>query len=118
MLNGRRVIWWFVLTVLVLACAGAVVLTTLAYQREEQGIRDIANTMHSDFDKLRRAGVADAGKMQHEFGYELKDWHVDHGFVGDGIKAIVALSSCLAMFLLVTCLIERKRMLRRSSGSG
>jgi len=118
MLNCGRVIWWFALTVLVLACAVAVALTIWAYQGREQGIRHITNTMHSDFDKLRRAGVTGAGTMDREIAFMLKDWHVDHGFVGDGIKVIVILFSCLAMFLLITCLIERKRRLRGSSGSG
>jgi hypothetical protein len=65
--------------------------------------------MHSDFANLRSAGVADAEKLDNELAFAWKNWAVDHGFLGDGLKAIVILFSCLAMFLLATCLIERKR---------
>ena len=53
-MSRGRVIWWLALIVLALACAGAVALTTQAYKGEEQGIQNLANTMHSDFDTLRK----------------------------------------------------------------
>jgi hypothetical protein len=102
------VIWWLALIVLVLACAGAVVLTTWAYQGEGRIIQHLASNMHSDVDHLRKAGVADGEKMDCELAFAWKNWLVDHGILGDGLQATVILFSCLAMFLLATCLRPRK----------
>ncbi len=102
------VIWWLALIVLVLACAGAVVLTTRAYRGEGQRIQHLVSNMHSDVDHLRKAGVADAEKMDHELAFAWKDWYVDHGILGNGFQATVILFSCLAVFLLATCLRPRR----------
>lgn len=108
--NSWRIIWWPALILLALACAGAVALTVVAYESEERNIQDYARATRSDSGRSEQSGVADAADMDRNI--LLKEWCVNHGLLGDGIKMIVILFSCLAVFLLTTCLCQR-RMSRR-----
>jgi len=111
-MNIGRIIWWLVFIVFVLGCAGAVALTIWAYKGEEQKIQDkYAKAMHSCLDNSQ----SDAAKAANgERALLFKELIVSHKLLGDGIAAVVILFSCLSLFLLTTCLIERRRIAAHS----
>jgi hypothetical protein len=109
-INGWRIIWWIAFILIALACAGAVAFTVAAHESEERNIQDYVKATRSDSGRSERSGAADAANM--DGNILLKEWCVNHGLVSDGIKVIAILFSCLAVFLLTTCLCQR-RMSRR-----
>ncbi len=106
-MNVGRIIWWLAFVVLVLSCAGAVALTTWAHNGEEQNIQEYVKATHSWLDNLQQSEAAKAARF--EQAVLLKSWCINHGMAGGGIKLIVILFSCLSLFLLITCLAQRRR---------
>ena len=100
-------IGWLAFIVFVLGCAGAVALTIWAYKGEEQKIQDnYAKAMHSCLDNSQ----SDAAKAANcERALLFKGLIVSQKLLGDGIAVVVILFSCLALFLSITCLTQRRR---------
>ncbi len=103
-MNKRRIIYWFILILFMLVCGGAIYYTTMIYKMQSEQLNTFSQAIDGDLKNWQKLKIAEMDPLLF-----LKELYISHKLIGEGIKIIVVLFLCLTVFLLVSCIIERKR---------
>ena len=105
-----RFLWWFAFVLLILVCGSTIAFVMRLHNQESQIVQKILYSVHSDLEKIKNADTVDIKKMDTDYLFMGKDWHLNHCLVVDGLILLVVSFSGLTLFLFLTCLVERRRM--------